>query len=170
MSPENSESLEMNDQSIGMVLDVFRAAYEADQSRLSLYENRAGILLALAGLMLSVGTPEVFLPHSDLRGAEITLQILASCLLVWAMVSLVLVLLPRKTGEIQFRTLGDPAIFREVPETVAAGLFNMYKEAIKSNEYAVLMRLLWFRSGLWAIVAGVVFTVASHIVGTFALR
>jgi hypothetical protein len=154
-----------NEETMGVILEVFKSEYDAMQASTSTFENRTGVLLTLAGAVLAFEGSNFVIPHNNaqISGLIVAIELLSLLAVTLSILSLVLVITLRKFSRIKHQPLNTPSAFKSKKAHVTGLLIATYWEATAKTRAVIDKRAFWYHVGVWLLFASLVLVTIGKI-------
>lgn len=171
-NPNQGKSVQnsLNDESMKIVLNLFKDEYDAEHQRASTFEARSGILITLAGAVLAFEAQNFIVPKLGSvvsAGLLIAIEIISLILLIACMIALIKVVSTRTFYRVDFEAFRKRGSYYEDPTTVMGTLIVTYSDAIEHTGKGIEIRSRWYTTGLWLLVAGLVLVTVSRVISLY---
>lgn len=159
----------LNDESMTIVLELFKDEYNAEHERANTFEARSGMLITLAGAILVFEAQNFIVPKKGTLAEAsllVSFEIISLILLVASMITLIKVVSTRTFYRVNFESFRGNS-YNDSPTTVMGTLIETYSDAIRQTSIGIETRSRWYTAGLWLLVVGVICVTVSRVISLY---
>ena len=160
---------DFQEDTMDLILEVFKNEYDAVQDNISTFESRTGVLITLAGALLVFEGSNFVIPHKNpqVSGLVVAIEILSIVAVTLSILALVLVINIRRFSRIKHQSLNSQSAFKYEKKKVSGLLIATYWEATEKTRIEIDKRAFWYKVGLWLLFISLVLITLGRIAALY---